>query len=256
MHNRVLLTAFLLAFFSSLPAFAEKIDGPANIRDAIKGKVIFSLNDFVEITSTVEQKDWHQIGITISLSEKEFRQAKILKGAKIIDSEGKEIGTALADIDLETYSSGGAAEVPIKLGAELSGFTHKKNIRPESVVEMALNKILKENNDITLPNASLEKFIKEFRLEENPEFPNERLNFLTYVVNDTWLDDPSPIDRVRLIFEKKRLIAVIHSRNLNLSEPPEYTFRTNLKLTFLGGFASERRAEMAKELIDFYNSVD
>ena len=61
-----------LILLTATTIFAERIDGPANIRQEIKGEIIFSLSDNVEVDLGGLTNDWYELVVSLTLTEKQF----------------------------------------------------------------------------------------------------------------------------------------------------------------------------------------
>lgn len=77
-----ILTGLIL--LTSTMTFAERIDGPANIRQEIKGEIIFSINDNVEVDIGELKNDWYELVVSLTLTEKQFESDIIKEGRKTI----------------------------------------------------------------------------------------------------------------------------------------------------------------------------
>ena len=257
LHMKKILLAFLILFIS-ISMFAERIDGPANIRTGKNGVKLLTLFDNVEIDCTEPVNDWYQIGISIQIDLEQYEKVKpIEKGDTLKNWRNEIIGIALIDIpDSISYiwSSGGAPGNPKRFGMEIFGSTFKSNIRPESIVEPVLKTIIEDNNG----SLTLEKFRSHmtiFKYQDGLGIPDyEKLT--TYMVYENAIDDPSPLDRVRLIFEGNNLIAIVHSRELELSDYKTYAIERGRKLTLLKQFSDTERAIFIEKNKQTYWGID
>lgn len=227
-------TIITLILLLSIDLSAEMINGPANIRLEPQKDIIVSLYDSVEVRCTELRDNWYQIVFTIKVSEDVFENQKdIKKGEKLIDFDGNIIGIAINDIPLTTsssWSSGGAPGNPKRCGMDIYGYTHNDNIYNWSIPENPLNKIIFENkNSLTLK--TLNKFINDFKFENYGLLKNLAPSLTEYMIYENDIDDPSPIDRIRLIFEGQKLIAIVHSRNLNTTDFKTVNIQREMKLT-------------------------
>jgi hypothetical protein len=137
------------------PIIGERIDGPANIRDQINGKLLFSLNDHTLVSCTSLKNDWYQIGLLMDVDANQSGMLDISEGRKI-RVDGKEVGEIKSDMTVYTGTDGE------KSWAELIGYTHKDNIKPESIIETALSEYMKTvDNERSV--AQLQNFIQHFR---------------------------------------------------------------------------------------------
>jgi hypothetical protein len=247
----------LLFGLVSLTVFAEKIDGPANIRTEPKGEVRFSLNDQVVVECTEIKKDWYEILVTIKLTEQQYNTYPLIfkKGTKLFDMQDNEIGETLVDLRVGSkMTAGGAPGVPKWYASELHGYTYKSNIRPESIVEPVLKDLIKENkSNLTIDN--FKNHMSEFHYTDGLEIPNYG-NLTTYMIYENAIDDPSPLDRIRLVFEDNKLIAIIHSRELDLFDFKTYEIARGRKLTIIKQFSDIERADFIEKNKQAYWGID
>lgn len=187
------------------PIVAERIDGPANIRDTINGKVLFTLYDgaLVSNCSTLEN-DWYRVGVFADIDTSEIRMDSMVTGRKII-VDGKEVGEVVAAHEISTSYGG------VRAWAELIGYTHKNNIAPSTIIEPALEKEMRDLQGERTLEAWV-PFIQRFALERDKDF----LGYDIYFNYENSLDDPSPGFRIGLVFDSEKLVALIHSRSLVL----------------------------------------
>lgn len=182
----------------------ERIDGPANIRDGVNGQLLFTLNDNVLISCAAEKKDWYRIGLLMDI-EPGGLELRVVKNGSAINVDGKPVGEILSDMQIFPNPDN-----PAK--GELTGYTHKGNIQPHTIIEKALEDYLTD----AVADRSLEgmqALIKSFSLEETDGFEG----YTVYYNYESWLDDPSPMWRIGLFFRKGKLQAILHSRPLALT---------------------------------------
>jgi hypothetical protein len=241
----------------SLSVFAEKIDGPANIRTEPKGELSFSLYDKVEIECTEIKNDWYEISVTIKLTEVQYNTNPLIfeKGTKLYDMQGNEIGETLVDLRVGSkMTAGGAPGVPKWYASELYGFTFKSNIRPESIVEPVLTDLIKSNkSNLTL--VVFKNHMIEFQYTDGLDIPDYD-NLKTYMIYENAIDDPSPLDRIRLVFENDKLIAIIHSREINMPDFKTYEIERGRKLTIIKQFNDKERADFIEKNKQAYWGID
>ena len=224
------LSIFILMLFLSIDLSAEMINGAANIRVEPQKDVIVSLNDSVEVRCTELRDNWYEIVFTIKVSE---GVKQIKKGEKLIDFDGNVIGIAINDIPLETcsfWSSGGAPGNPKRFGIDIYGYAYKNNIYIWSIPENPLNQIILENKD-NLTLATFNKFINDFKFGKHGLLKCLAPTLTEYMIYENDIEDPSPIDRIRLIFEEQKLIAIVHSRVLKTDGFITVDIEREMKLT-------------------------
>lgn len=218
---------------------SERINGPANMRDSANGKLLFTLNDNVEVSATEAKSNWLQVGLYADLTKEQMDSLLIQKGSAIF-VDGKEIGKALEDIHLD-----GAIRSTDGDKGELIGYTSVTNIRPNTIVENAFTTIVNTSSS-PLTQKSFSKFLKNFEFQEFDELLPQ---FKGFEIDENWIDDPSPLLRLWLIFEGEKFYGVFHSRPLHLSGAS--TVKTKRGFYF-STFSHDQKIN--KELIDAFNS--
>lgn len=224
------------------PMIGERIDGPANIRDAINGQLLFTLYDHTLVNCTALKNNWYTVGLLMDIGKGEAGIKEVKKGRKIM-MDGKEVGELKADMEVYTGSNDKEA------WAELIGYTHKDNIKPESIIENALAAYLsKIEGDRT--SGKYQNFIRQFDLEKSDQFEGYTL----YYTYENWIDDPSPMWRIALVFQKDRLVSILHARPLKAGNTTKHKIGRGF------GCLTYNDIENSKEIVDmfkqFVNSVD
>ncbi|HYG03616.1 MAG TPA: hypothetical protein VD927_14305 [Chryseosolibacter sp.] len=240
-------------FLTAVSAFAERIDGPANIRSKVKGEIILSLNDDVKVEVGELENDWYKILISIVLTEEQYKNDIVKKGTKLYNGEKKEIGVALQDLNIDaSYAGGGGAGIPKWYHGEVYGYTFKFNIKPESIVEPVLSKLVLSNKQLTLN--VFQDHLKYFGYIDGLKLNDTA--YKTYMIYESLLNDPSPLDRIRLIFEKERLIAIVHLKELNLPGFETIPIARERKLTLLKAFSPQEKDTFIEANKRAYYGVD
>jgi len=194
----------------AVPIVTEHIDGPANIRDAVNGEIIFTLDDDVKVTATDTHNGWCQVGLQVSITIDEAASMMIAKGTDLrIGTE--VIGKAINDIDLYSISNG---------TAEIVGFTKDQNIKPNTIAENILAKFINAKKGEPITYAYLSPFIQSFNLVEGMLTDS---TYKTYEMYEDWINDPSPGYRILLVFKEQQLIGIVHTRFLSLNQVKDET---------------------------------
>lgn len=186
----------------------ERIDGPANIRDTVNGKLMFTLFDNVLVTATDPVNKWLQVGVVADISQQEMNSNKITAGS-VIHINGKPAGKANTDIPLY-----GAFTTNEGKFGELVGFTSEQNIKPATIIENVFTALLKGNKE-AVTKKQLDHFLKDFEFQT---FDSLCQGCQGYMIYENWIEDPSPLLRLWLIFKENKLIGVFHSRSLDLQD--------------------------------------
>lgn len=233
-----LLLMFLFTFFTANISFAEIIDGPANVRDKPNGKIKYSLLDSIAVEYIEQVNNWYKIGIfclvdtcdLFVLTNNEYPDMILKKGVQIKDSLNKKIGHTLDSIRGWPYN-----RKPNTYGCLemiLEGYTHEQNIRPNSIVENALDSLLRSGKN-TYEDFS--KHIDQFNYYEWSLFLD------SYILYESWFSDPSPGPRIILFFENNKLFAILYRLNMgeglftNVSSLPYGN-----KVGYLPGFKEDK----------------
>ncbi len=248
----------IISFFISASAIGEVIDGPANIRLSKSGPVFMSILDGVTVECTQIRNDWCQIGVSAKLDPELYNiDFPIRKGDEILDRDGNVVGTAMMNIPDSMYfawTSGGAYGVPKKYGIEIYGYTHKNNIRPESIVENRLVEIVNANKG-NLVRSCFTDHIKEFKYE--PSFAVfDMPEYDAVLIFENAIDDPSPMSRVRLIFNGEKLAAIDHSRPISFDGLESINMIWDRKLTIIEYMEPEKRQRFIDICNESYMAVD
>ena len=216
----------------------ERIDGPANIRATTNGKLLFILNDNVIVTSTNPKNKWLQVGVFADLSQKQMDCICLLKGSKLF-SEGKEVGQAVENIHLN-----GAFTTNQGLKGELTGYTSISNIKPNTIPENVFSNIINlSSNPLTITD--FKKLIADFKFTESNGLLAELKGFQ---IDENWIDDPSPLLRLWLLFKDDKFYGVFHSRPLILKDAKTTKVKRRL---YLSTFNLDDK--MNKDLVNAFN---
>ena len=221
----------------------ERIHGPANVRDTVNGNVLFALNDDVLVETSLLHENWYEIGLFVSLNKKQSEEFLILPNCKLFSEDGEVIGSTLDSLVVwmvnENYGF-------------IGGYTYKDNIKKNTIPEVVLAKNILEGN---LSLNSLDSFLTSFSFELYDN--NEELEYKQFFIYESIVIDPSPRDRITLLFNNKNdLVAVIHSRPLNLKQYKTFNLVRGHSLTVLGDIQEEEIKRLIKKRNNFYNSID
>ena len=225
--------------FTDSIIISERIDGPANIRDVANGKLLFTLNDNVVVSANEPQDKWLKIGIFADLTQKQMDNLSISKGSKIF-VDGKEVGQATDDLQLvSAFKSNNG------LKGELVGYSSISNIKPNTIPENAFTAIINDSS-LALTINDFKHFLKDFQFND---YDGLLPNFKGYEIDENWIDDPSPLLRLWLLFKGGRLYGVFHSRPLKLNVKKTIKVERGFYYSFF-----EDNEETNKALINSFNS--
>lgn len=222
----------------------ERIDGPANIRNKPNGDILFELNDnaLVEVSSKPEN-DWYEVLVFADIDYNEFGMDSILKDRPIIVNNDT-IGKVTKTHYVSTGQGGNFAY------AMLYGFTHKNNIKPETVIETIFKKNLTDNGR---DFSSWKKFIETFKLDNDAVGYEAFESFYNY---ENSIEDPSPGFRIVLLFKKQRLIGLIHSRELQIENTVTHKLNWSYYVTFFDDFAEREQLKFVDYMNEWIQGVD
>jgi hypothetical protein len=218
---------------------SERIDGPANVRDSANGQLLFSLGDNVAVSATEAQNNWLQVGVFVDVTKEEMTSFMIRKDSPIL-VDGKEIGKALQDIHLDGVMQSNDGDE-----GELTGYTSVANIRPNTIVENAFE-IIVNDSSTPLTEKSFSRLFKDFQFNK---FDGLLPQFKGFEIDENWIDDPSPLLRLWVIFDGEKFYGVFHSRPLHLNGATTVKMRRGFYFTT---FSHDQKIN--KQLGDAFNS--
>ena len=181
----------------------ERIDGPANVRSEVNGKLLFELQDQTLVETTPAKNNWLEVGVFCDPSILVGDDFYILPNKKMYDVTGAYFG-----ITRDT--------VPVLFSGEgylfINGFTHQQNINQNTVPERVLENLLKAEakhfNDFY-------DFLIHFQFEVDESSLFKDLK--AYTIPQSLLLDLSPSDRLTLLFKDDILLGYVHSRTITNS---------------------------------------
>jgi hypothetical protein len=215
----------------------ERIKGPAAVINRPGGDTLFLLNDSVLVSTTTPKGGWLTVGVLMEISNDEFKSDTLKKGRDIV-VDGKSIGKIYSDMPVNTSTDYRMT------WAELSGTTETSHIYPWSIVELELGSMLLDTSNRS--QAVMNHFIKDFELETDTT-----LNFTGYFNYETWIDDPSPLVRIKLLFESGKLAGIVHSRPLSVHGTKEYDLERGLKVLFYHDVDKQK----IENFISYFNNI-
>jgi hypothetical protein len=229
MSIRIIKSVLLLLIgFSNLKASAEITNGIVNVYHKSKTQIAFKLFDNVKIECGDPEGKWLSIVIFLP-SKKEFYKPnlKLKKGYSLIDSTGKKIGYVVSDsIDVTPLYSKHNNLYQLRF----AGYIKAIDVRPSSILETELQNLF-NSSSTDLSYNSFKKFIADFKLrhyktEIDESYPSNNSYVLwydPYVVSNAVL-------RVQLIFDKDKLVAILHSRKLKITRFKDIKLERNYLL--------------------------
>jgi len=220
----------------------ERINGPANIRDTVNGKILFYLNDGVIIETSPAINKWVKIGVFVKLTSKQMEAFKLEKNISLINEDGKTIGKTISQVEISMIE---------KEVGYLEAYTHQDNINMEFNPEEQLMKILAMGN---YQKKALEPFMKKFGFTEYQE--DNKLKFSQYFIYESTVVDLSPLDRITLLFDNQNVVGYFHTRNMVVKGFKTYELVRGHKLSILETLPNKDIKSLIQKRNAYYNSVD
>lgn len=235
--KKCLAICALLVLLLQEYADAENINGPADVRKDPGGKLMLSLNNNALVDCSPLRGDWYLIGFLLKLNDD---RPTIKAGEVLVDQAGKEIGKALNDLDVPyKYEEDGY------FLCEIIGHVYKDAIQKSSIIENRLeNLINKKRHALTL--SELAGHLREFGYHSW----FDQGAFKSYLFYEDWMEDPSAGARIILFFYKDKLVALIHTRNLNIPYESRKFFR-HYRFAYIESVDERTK----KELEDYYYNI-
>ena len=220
----------------------ERINGPANIRDTVNGKILFSLNDGVIIETSPSINKWVKIGVYVKLTGKQIEAFKLEKNISLINEDGKTIGKTISQVEISMIEE--------EMGY-IEAYTHQDNINMGFNPEVQLMKILDMGN---YQKKALEPFMKKFGFTEYQE--DNKLKFTQYFIYESTVVDFSPLDRITLMFDNQNVVGYFHTRNMVVKGFKTYELVRGHKLSILETLPNKDIKSLIQKRNAYYNSVD
>lgn len=212
----ILMLVSLIGIFLSVVK-AELVDGPANFRDKPNGKIIFSLNDNIDIQCEEEKNGWCYSGIYVYVKKDSFIKEPIhgYTGKEIIgknvifyNNNGKAIGKTLDLIKVQRDIKKQDNECYSCL---IVGYTYQNNIKWETSIERDLEIIINNCDKAIIDYSYLENHMKKYGYWNDFQEMN---GFNAYQHPDVNMNDESPEGRIILIFYQHNLAAILYKRQM------------------------------------------
>jgi hypothetical protein len=221
----------------------ELIDGPANIRDTVNGKILYSLFNDVPVESTDTSNMWVQVGLVIDLTPLQFKVLRLEMGDTIF-LNNRQVGITLDKVRLRA-----GIKRNEELRGELVGYTSFKNIKKNTIPEYEFERIV--NHVPTLTVDSFTSFFREMRFQSS-----DNKHFVGFLLDENWIDDPSPLLRLWVLFNHGKLFGVVHSRKLKLNKSSTYKVNRGFTLSIVGDQDPNLVNDFVKEFNEYINQAD
>ena len=190
------------------------------------------------MSATEQTGKWLQVGIEVDITEEQMDKHFIKAGSKIYINR-KEAGQTMEDLQISTLTGRDGPK------GILTGYTAINNIKPGTIIEDVFSSIVNASDD-ELKRSDFKRFIADFELEDyDGLLPGLSGN----MVHENWVDDPSPMLRIWLIFQGEKFIGVFHSRPMHLGSVSS----TKVERGFY--FTSFTDSNQSLQLINAFNSA-
>lgn len=211
--------------------------------DSVKGKLLFEIFPNISIESTEPSNDWCQVGLYTKASDEEFDKYKIFPNRKLYGVNGYLIGQTIDTVDI--WLDYGEL-------AFIGGYTSLQNILIESKPEYVLEQYL-FNNKSTIDD--LKPYLDSFGFEKIDLNPNWK--YATYMIYESQIQDPSPIDRIILFFDNNGdLKCSVNSRDAFGSKYPKLLLKRDRTLNNLGLLSVEEISNISNLMNEIYSNTD
>lgn len=219
---------------------SERIDGPANVRDTVDGKLLFRLSDNVPVSTSDTVNKWYRIGLHIDLDPAQLLSLTILKGSPLF-ANGVLIGRALETIQVQRVDEWNKPSKGI-----LKGYMAMNNIKSQTIPEKLLSRIIRLNGSMDV--SDLDFFQQAFGLSVIMDHPYKGL----YLDGSPLVYNGAYPPRIMLIFNGRRLYAVIHSRKMEYHGSKEYALHGGYILTVVGLQEQKLIDKLVKDFNSFH----
>lgn len=228
--------------------WGERIDGPANVREASGGAILYSLRNGANVQCGMLENGWYEVTTYVQLTKEQYEAGAIPAGTNLRDDQNRIIGRTMAEVSSvrDDVTDDG------RYFALLYDYTHKDNIRPESMLEHKFKAYFLTVGD-RFYYKQFQEFIDDDLSEESDQFPGYIVRF----AYQNWVVDPSPGARLALIFEDKqeqRLVAVKHSRPLQLPGMTDHDLGRGYWCLVMDDYANA--AQLLEKQRAFVHAVD
>lgn len=220
MKKIVIIFLLLAVQYNSL---AGIVDGPANIRTSPNGEIICTVQDLREVYVYELEDDWYKIQITGRVKKADLVNDTLLANTRIFENDLTTItGTTITSIVLEEnyYPTSDTYYL-----VSFFGYTHKDNIKSNSIIERELERIIK-----TSDYNEMDSFLRTFNLHKD-----QLSDYVLWYAEDNSSIYGNPDPRLILYFNmQNELIAIAnHTRKLELNSTKESEINGFFRLQYL-----------------------
>jgi hypothetical protein len=240
------LLVIILLFVCHLSK-ADNIDGPANVRDTVKGTVILSIDDNQYVYAYEMKNDWYKIMLTAFVKKSDLLDNRTIKSNVNLYNHEKEVkGQTKSSIDI--YGLWQNTESEDWIEVMIYGYSYKGNIRPESILERAVEKAINGGK-----SEDLEQVIGKFGFNEYKV--DDYYVYTVYDAEDPWL---SADFRMMMYFDSDRKLIGIANKGIELkiTNKLESKIDRNYRMQYLNLLPESERQEFEEKMTRYFAGRD
>lgn len=226
---------------------ADNIDGPANVRDTIKGTVILSIEDNQYVYAYEMKNNWFKILLTAFIKKSDLLDNRTIKSNVNLYNHNKEVkGQTKSSIDIYGLWQNTDSEDWIEV--MIYGYTFKGNIRPESILERAVEKALNTGSSWELEQVIGAFGFSEYKVD----------NFYVYTIYDAEYPWLSADFRMMMYFDSdKKIIGIANKgRELKIANKLESKIDRNYRMQYLNTLPENERMEFEEKMTRYFAGRD
>jgi hypothetical protein len=218
---------------------SERVDGPANIRSSVKGRILFTLYDNVPVYTLDSSNHWCAVGVYVNLSKEEYNTSTFRQNRHLFWKD-REIGETLNNISFNSIDIIGKGDTSYVL---LEGYTAVQNIKHQTMPENILHHLVEQG--IPLTTSRLQDFLNGF------EFYAVTIGkYVTYQLSDFYELKGESAIRLILAFDHDKLFAIVHHRELGSLPNKPSRLNRGFQLTIIG----DQPADLIKDFTTKFNT--
>ncbi len=235
----------LIAFDSLTPIIHEELRGPVPLHQNPDGQSSIKVHATnIKIQSSIETSDdWVLVGIPIDETF-EFRDINKSNVWQEIWKNGEHFATTYYVKNKE----GKNIEPYIWYDDHfIRGYVHNTNIALNTVPEHHLENLINAGD---LSKTAFDKYLWSFQFQYSGKKLGDYDNIQQFYKHPSYIDGRSAPDRLLLIFQNEKLIAVQHDRSLNLDHFQSFDCEMGLSLIILADWTEEEKKAFTNTISD------
>lgn len=225
-----------LALWWLNPLRAETTYGWCYLQDQPNGSNIAELEGDVYLMTMPDIPNFMRVLITCWVYQKDFYDdLRIQKKVKLYNHLGKKIGVTVTDFNPFVF----VAENDSVKQIQIAGYLSTSSINPQSVPENDLSSLLLKA-DINARFEYFEKHIQGF----NYQYSEETNGYESYTIYEPDFVKQVLNPRVLMVFFKKELIAVFHTRSIKVKYYDSIEMGNAYKMIYNSKFTEHTKTQM------------